>query len=156
MAKRCKICSFFNKGHGKYRVSERETFRKMIREGKSLKELSQYLEFLGLEVSRETTRQHILRCTSLEIREQRASEIEIKKEGKGIRGKLRNIFSKPYVEPSFKCPHKRTELFFDTFEEVVKCRCIDCRKILSGSLDPHRRRRNQRYRDLTVLEALWT
>ena len=135
MAKRCKICKFWST-QGKYRIGEKATFEKKCREGSSLRDMVKYLEFCGLKVSRETVRRH-LQCMDIDVRLQRKAEIEIKKEQKGIRGKLRGIFRRPHVGVKLECEHKFTENFFDINEEVVRTKCSTCGKILSGSIDPN-------------------
>lgn len=148
---RCKICRFWET-KARFKLTEKTKFEQMAREGSSLKELSQYLEFCGLKTSRETVRQH-LKHMDLDVRRQREAEKEIQKEKKGIGQKLRSFFHKNDLPFEVECKHEITESFFSIADERVYTKCKKCEKIL-GSADPQDKSRNHREKTLIILEAL--
>ena len=150
---RCKICSFFKKGRGKYKVAEKERFLKLIAEGKSLAELEKFLDYsCGFSVSKETIRTH-LNHLDTGIIEQRKTE-------KSPLRKLRDYFSKPEVANIRECKHLRVQSFWSISEECVRVRCLDCNQVLEGRSDPNSNSRIKKsyndYRSATILEALLT
>jgi len=170
----CRICEYWKKYP--YKVSEKELFNKKCREGTSLRKLELLLEAFGLKARKDLIRKHISVCMDIQVSQQRAEEkgkhisvcmdIQVSQqraEEKGIkRGdlksigrKLNNFFIRPKEEPQIPkaCSHEVTEPFFDLSSERVHVRCRQCGKVLSGSVDPHTKKKRDR-RDLIVCGSL--
>jgi len=151
--KPCRICRFFKKYP--YKISEQEFLLKAIREGKSLRNLELLLASYGIKAKKDLINRHIKECLGIEIQSQRKAE---KIQKKGILGKLGHIFNKPSPIMKPSCQHIRTESFWDSSSESVRCKCLDCKMLLSGSRDPNSdsriRKGYRKYRNEVVLEAL--
>lgn len=159
MVKNCRICKFWKKYP--YKLSEKHFFEAKVREGCSLRKLEVLLESYGIKAKKDLINRHIKNCMGSEVLGQRLSEKELLKEKReGFTGKLRRFFNRPLPVPIPKCEHLVTENFFDMYKEVVRTRCKDCGKVLSGSIDPNSKsKRNTTYRDYKsqiILEALST
>jgi len=157
MVKNCRICKFFRKYP--YKLSEKHFFEKAVREGKSLRKLEFLLQSYGVGAKKDLINRHIKECMSSEVSSQRQSEKGILKEKRGgFTGKLRSIFNRPLPVLIPKCEHKFTESFFDVYKEVVRTKCKDCGKVLSGSVNPNiaSKKREKNYANWVVLEALST
>ena len=148
----CRICRFFGKP---YRQSEKETFEKLVREGTSLRRLEVFFLALNLKVRKDAISNHIKKCMSLEVSEQRTIEKEIQKGKVTIGQKVKGFFIRPKEEPIIptECPHTVTIPFFDLSSERVRVRCRQCGKVLSGSVDPHKKQKRRR-KDLIVYGSL--
>ena len=99
---------------------------------------------------------HIHNCMSVEASTQRHIEKGIKREGlKSIGRKLGGFFIPKKKEPMIltECPHTVTVPFFDLSSERVHVRCRQCGKVLSGSVDPHKKQKRRR-KDLIVYGSL--
>ena len=152
----CKICAFWKKNF--FMVSQREHFEKRVRETLSLAKLCILLEGYGLEVSRETVRNHILNHMTLEISEQRKYERE-NILARGVKKVRQKFWIKPEEITSLPqtCEHPRHKQFqyYDLNLERVQVFCGVCKKLLY-SFDPEQdsRRMNKNPRNLAILESL--
>jgi hypothetical protein len=135
----CKICSWLeeNKWH-------KDSVRKEMAEGQSLRHIQTYLRALGLNCDTKTISKHLKICESIAIKDQRSFEKMVNKAKKPFR-KLGNFFKQHKTnQPIENCEHVKTSQFFDMGSEEVMVQCDSCGKIL-GSCNPEiQRKRMQR------------
>lgn len=149
--RRCKICKFFETGHGQYRNTEKAIFDHKIRENVSLRELSKYLEYsCRLKVSHNSIKNHIQHCMPEAVQLQRSAEMDVKKKNSGLKTKIKSLFFRPKEEFP-ECNHLHTEIWFQ--DGLVWTKCRHCKKVL-GKHDPQQKTRNSKEKNLILLEAL--
>jgi hypothetical protein len=130
--------------------------QKKCREGTSLRKLELLLEAYGLKAKKDTIQKHISICMDIQVSQQRTVEKETKRKGiKKLGQKLTGFFIPKREEPPFpkSCPHTQTISFFDLRSERVLTKCKMCGKLLTGSVDPHKKLKNRR-RDLIIYGSL--
>ena len=115
-----------------------------------------FFQALNLKVKKDAINSHIHSCMSIEVSAQREIEKGIKRGSlKSIGRKLGGFFIRPKEEPQIPkaCSHEVTEPFFDLSSERVHVRCRQCGKVLSGSEDPHKKKRRD-HRNLVIYGSL--
>jgi hypothetical protein len=126
----CKICSWLeeHKWH-------KETVRKEMAEGKSLRHIQTFLRALGLNCDTKTISKHLKICESIAIKDQRSFE-KIAKKAKKPFQKLGSFFKQLNpAQPTENCEHVETTQYYDVISEEVVVQCESCGKILA-SCDP--------------------